>query len=353
MNRRQFVAAAIAAPLAAPLAGVVPARAREPIYIADMHFHLFFMGRRPASVQPLAPNMAAGQVTLASWSLVGDVPWLRPVKGGFKPFGAPKPGEATTWFEAELGRVEAHLAEQKLKVARTVGDLERARNGEPHVLLSVEGATFADDGIAQIRAAHARGIRHIQLVHFIRNTIGDMQTEPPEHGGLTAYGRQVIEECNRLGILIDLAHCTAATVRQALAVSKAPMIWSHSSVAFAGKPGGPPLAWHARQLAVAEAKAIAAKGGVVGLWALGADVGRGPEAYAQRIADLIDGLGEDHVGFGTDMNALAAPAITNFADLRRVVAILEHRKLPEARIRKLAMDNYVRVLRLAFQAKAA
>ncbi|MEQ1611480.1 MAG: membrane dipeptidase, partial [Hyphomicrobiaceae bacterium] len=138
-----------------------------------------------------------------------------------------------------------------------------------------------------------------------------------------------------------------------LAVSKAPMVWSHSSVNPAGIANWRMTGWRARQLGAEDAKAIAAAGGVVGLWALGADVGQSPESYADRVAELAEALGWDHIAFGSDMNALASPALTNFADLRRVVTLLEGRKLPEARIRKLAIENYVRVLRLAFQAREA
>ncbi len=68
---------------------------------------------------------------------------------------------------------------------------------------------------------------------------------------------------------------------------------------------------------------------------------------------MADWLGEDHVAFGTDMNALSNPAIASYADLARVARILEERKIPEGRIRKLAIENYARVLRRAFAARAA
>ena len=113
--------------MASPFAVVGPARGRTPIYIADMHFHLFFFGRAPASTQPLARNMAAGQATLVSWSLVGDVPWLQPIGRGFKQRGTPKPGEALTWFSDEMRRVQAHITQQKLKIARTAEDIDESR----------------------------------------------------------------------------------------------------------------------------------------------------------------------------------------------------------------------------------
>jgi membrane dipeptidase len=349
MNRRQLLAAG----LSWPLFPGASALAKEPIHIADMHSHLFFFGAHAASANPLAKSMAAGGATLIAWSVVGDMLWLRPTAQGLKQKGAPKPGAAKEWLEQELARIKQHVAEQGLKIVRTPDDVDRALKGEPHVVLAIEGATAFDDGVGQIKAAYDQGVRHIQLVHYIKNTIGDFQTEKPTHNGLSAFGRSAVEELNRLGILIDLAHCSGDAVTQALALSKAPMVWSHSSVTPAGKPHWSMPTGKARQLTLEQAKAIAAKGGVVGLWALRSDVGGTPEAYADRLAEMADWLGEDHVGFGTDMNALQGPAIADYVGLRRVVDLWERRQVSEARIRKIAIENYARVLKQALAAGAA
>jgi membrane dipeptidase len=348
-DRRQMLAGAAAC----ALPGRGHAAYGAPVYIADMHFHLFFIGPRPARTQPLGANMAQGQATLVSWSLVGDMPWLVASAGTFKQKGAPGRGEPMSWLKQEVARVGDHLASQRLAIVRTAQDVERAAAGMAHVVLSVEGATFADDGAAQIKLAHDLGIRHIQLVHFIDNRLGDMQTLPATHNGLTDLGRSVVAECNRLGILIDLAHCTNRVVEQVLELSQAPVVWSHSSVRTGWRlPWSVAPTWAVRQLSAAMAKAIAVKGGVVGLWALGADVGTSVEAYTDRVLQLADLLGDDHVGFGTDMNALSRPALQNFSDLRRVVALMERRGEPEARVRKIAIGNYARVLTAAMRGAA-
>ena len=235
----------------------------------------------------------------------------------------------------------------------TPEDVDLAVKGDPHVVLAIEGATFVDDDLGQLKSAYDQGVRHVQLVHYIKNTIGDFQTERPSHKGLSSFGKAVVAECNRLGILIDLAHCSGDAVMQALAVSKAPMVWSHSSVTRSGKPNWSMPVGQARQLTLEAAKAIAEKGGVVGLWALRSDVGATPEAYADRLAEMADWLGDDHVGFGTDMNALAGPAIASYAGLRRVVQLWERSNVSETRIRKIAIENYARVLRQAFASRQA
>lgn len=355
MDRRQLLKGAMAVPLAttATVTGVL-AEGAPSVFIGDMHYHLFFFGKRPAENNPLRRTMSAGNATLVSWSLVGDVPWLRPARGGFKQKGLPKsPDESMTWFEQELARIKKHLDEQGLKVATTSAHLDLALKGDPHVLLSVEGATFVEGDVTPLSKAYDEGIRHIQLVHYIQNPIGDFQTERPRHQGLTDYGREVIAECNRLGILIDLAHCTELAVTQALEVSKAPMVWSHSSITRSRKPKWTMPVWQARQLSLDGAKAIAAKGGVVGLWALRSDVGSSISSYADRMWEMAEWLGEDHVAFGTDLNALANPVVTSYADLQRVVQVWQRRGMPIERVRKLAIENYANVLRKAFDARTA
>ena len=139
---------------------------------------------------------------------------------------------------------------------------------------------------------------------------------------------------------------------QALKISTAPMVWSHSSVTRAKAPGKTSI-WRARQLSMEAAKALASQGGVVGLWALSADVGSSVEAYAEKMLELAGWIGEDNVAFGTDLNALANPAIKSYADLQRVVSLWRKKRIPEDQVQKLAIGNYARVLQKAFSARAA
>ena len=356
LDRRQFAIGALGT-LAAPFAPTLPALAEgtAPVYIGDMHAHLFFfgMGASPDK-HPLAPAMASGKTTLASWSLVGDVPWLRITPRGLKQKGSPKHGEPMKWFEDDLARIKQHIDAQGLKLALTSDDVDRAVDGEPHVVITVEGATFVeDDDLAPLERAYELGVRSIQLVHYIENPLGDFQTEKPLHGGLTELGRAVVTECNRLGILVDLAHCTDVAVRQALEISTQPIIWSHSSVTRVRLPNWKMPVWQARQLSIASAERIAQSGGVVGLWPMRSDVGGSPAAYAQRLWELGEWLGEDHAGIGTDMNAISNAAIRSYADLQKVVRHWQNAGFPDRTIRKLAIGNYARVLKTAMEGRQA
>jgi membrane dipeptidase len=343
LNRREFVAAAIGSPFV--LAD--GAAAQAPTFIGDMHFHSFFAESRYHS-RPLAPALAAGNATLVAWSLVGDLLWFDPKI--YKQKSAPGQGEALAWFRRELGRIKAHIVEQGLKTVQTASDVDLAMRGRPHIVLAVEGASFIENDASRVKAAHDLSIRHLQLVHYISNTIGDFQTQPPEHEGLSQLGRQVVGECNRLGVLIDLAHCSEAAARGALVASRVPVVWSHGSVTR--QPAAPPSAaiWRRRQLSLGMAKEIAQRGGVVGLWALAPDVGKTVEAYADRMLELVEWLGEDHVAFGTDMNGLGPfSMLSGYADLQRVVERWRQRGVADTRIRKLAAGNYARVLKSALE----
>ncbi len=133
-------------------------------------------------------------------------------------------------------------------------------------------------------------------------------------------------------------------MRQALDVRTQPVIWSHSSVTRTRTPNWKMPVWQARQLSFDTAKLIADKGGVVGLWPMRSDVGATPEAYAQRLWELGEWLGDDHAAFGTDMNAISRPAIASYADLQKVVRYWQKAGFPAASIQKLAIGNYARVL---------
>lgn len=343
MHRRAFLAGALASPLVLG----TRARAQAPVFTADMHFHSFFAESK-YHLRPLAPALAAGNTTLAAWSLVADLLWFDAKT--YKQKSEPKAGEAMGWFQRELARIKGHIAEQRLKIVQTPQDVDLALRGQPHIVLAVEGANFIEKDPASVRSAYDAGVRHLQLVHYTRNTIGDIQTEPAEHPGLTDVGKHVVRECNRLGVLIDLAHCTEAVIRDALSISRSPLVWSHGSVTRGSQAPASAAVWRRRQLSLETAKAIAGKGGVVGLWSLNIDVGKTVEAYADRMLELAEWLGEDHVAFGTDINGLGPfSVLSGYGDVRRVAEHWQRRGIADARIRKLAIGNYARVLKAALQ----
>ena len=206
---------------------------------------------------------------------------------------------------------------------------------------------------SQLKRAYDLGVRHVQLVHYIKNPLGDFQTERPAARRADRPRQEVVEECNRLGILVDLAHCSPDAVSQALGrlegadrvVAQLGDAHGQAGLDDAGLAGA---AAHARA-----AKAIADKGGVVGLWACAPMSAATPEAYAARLSEMADWLGEDHVGFGTDMNAHHRSGDRRLRRPAAVVALWQERGSSEARIRKIAIENYARVLKQAMDGREA
>jgi membrane dipeptidase len=356
MRRREFILASLAAPfaMAAPSAAQLPAgqlqSSQGPIYLSDMHFHSFF-GESQFHSRPVGTTLADGKATLVSWSMVGDALWFS-ARDGYRQHSIPTVPEVRGWVRRELARIKAHAAEQKLKLVLKPADVDAALNGDPHIVLSIEGSYFIGDA-ADVGFAYDAGVRHLQLTHFIRGPLGDFQTRPPQHNRLTELGQGVVAECNRLGILVDLAHSAPATVADALAASKVPVIWSHGSVTTGPAPHPGLIIWKARQLTLGQARSITERGGVVGLWALKQDVGPSVESYAARLLQMADWLGDRHVAFGTDMNGLDRNAtLANYVDVRRIVETWQRQRVPEARIRAIASENYARVLKQAMLARA-
>jgi len=229
----------------------------------------------------------------------------------------------------------------------------------PGVVLASEGADFLEGKLEGLDAAYGKGLRHLQFVHYIGTPVGDFQTVPPRHNGLSEMGKKLIEACSARGILVDLAHSTGASVDQALEIARAPMVWSHSWVHTQGGDWRDQYGFQMRRLSLEHAKKIAAKGGVIGLWGLGLpqaasgwSVTRGnTAAYARELAQLAELIGADHVAFGTDLEGVGPNwSVNTYADVRAVVEHLQGMKLPDSVVERIAYGNYARVLKAALAA---
>ncbi|MEJ5988786.1 membrane dipeptidase [Ramlibacter sp. PS3R-8] len=345
MRRRQFGMLAAAALGGTAVAQGTPAAGRH--LLADMHSHYGMFLPRLFGLD-LARHMKDNGIALLAWSVVDDRPWISTGSGPLRQVSEPKPGAIWEYWNGLVNGYEARLAEWKLAKALGVADLDAARMGEARVLLACESANFLEGDVQRLAAAHARGVRHLQLVHYIRSPLGDHQTAAPSHGGLTPLGAQVVAECRRLGIVVDLAHGTPALVDAALDASDAAPVWSHSWVSPAGGTFADP-GYIARSLSPAHARKIAARGGVVGLWCLRSSAGypvNSKSTYADEILRMCELLEPEHVAFGTDMEGVWPNRMMNdYDDLRDVANDLVRRGLPAATLEQVFFGNYVRVVR--------
>ena len=212
-----------------------------------------------------------------------------------------KPGEAYARFVNGLNALDQQLKRNNLKRALNLADLVAAhQRQQPTVIQSVEGGHFLEGKMERLQEAYGRGLRHLGLLHDSDASVplGDVFTNPPRWGGLTAFGASVVKECNRLGILVDLSHATAETVTAALKVTTRPVLISHTGLdSQLGQNPDMARMMKPRLINRELAKTVADAGGVIGVWTHLADT---PLAYAQNIRALVEVVSIDHVGIGTD-----------------------------------------------------
>jgi membrane dipeptidase len=146
------------------------------------------------------------------------------------------PGEAGGGFartqleQIDIARQIIARYPQALQMATSVDEIRAAhRNGRIASLLGIEGGHAIENSLGVLRTYYDLGVRYMTLTHNVHTDWADSAALPPKHDGLTAFGEQVVLEMNRLGMLVDLSHTADATVDDALRVSKAPVIFSHSS----------------------------------------------------------------------------------------------------------------------------
>jgi membrane dipeptidase len=188
-----------------------------------------------------------------------------------------------------------------MKRSLTPDDIRNAhKNGQPTVIQAVEGGHFLEGHLERVEEAYGRGLRHFGLLHDSDASVplGDVYTNPPRYDGLTAFGAAILKECNRLGILIDLAHANMQTTEAALGVTTRPVIISHTGLdTQLGHNPSVAQMMRPRLISKEQAKLVATAGGLVGVWTHLADTALD---YARNVRALVDVIGVEHVCIGTD-----------------------------------------------------
>lgn len=281
----------------------------------DMHNHASFDGEARGSASAALSVREAMERSGTSVSCINyalDGPLMRrgaeePVPGTRSNLSRdPKPGEMYESHLKNLDLFDDLLSRNKLQRALKPGDLAAAhQKGEPIVVQDAEGADFLERGhLDRLAEAYKRGLRKLQLVHYAVNDTADFQSGPVDHGGLSSFGADVVKECNRLGIVVDVAHCTFDAAKGAAEATGKPIVLSHTAL-FQSKAqgefwaenfqGGLPT-MQARQARPEHVRVVAGTGGVVGLWHLFESARK----YAEGVREMVDVVGVDHVGIGMD-----------------------------------------------------
>lgn len=318
------------------------------------------------------PRMRDGRLAAQFWSV-----WI-PAEA--------KEGFARTQLEQiDLARRMIDSYPEALMLATQAGDVERARRaGRIASFLGMENGLALENSLGALRAYYALGVRYMTLTHTLGTDWADSATDEPRHGGLTPFGKEVVREMNRLGMLVDLSHVSPAVMNDALDVSEAPVIFSHSSARA--------VVDHPRNVPDDVLRRMKANGGVVmvtfipmfvsreaAAWSEGlmkgvahasgtADLKKAEEDYARlhgpepkaslsQVADHVEHVarvaGVDHVGIGSDFWGGTMPVgledVSRFPDL---FAELIRRGWSDADLEKLAGANVIRALSGAEQVAA-
>jgi len=342
----------------------------------------------------LSANTAALPAPSGSLPMMTDIPRLRRGRVGaqfwsvFIPVEMKGPQAVQATLE-QIDLVKAMCARypRDLAMAYSAADIRRLHKaGQIASLVGVEGGHQINDSLPVLRAYYDAGARYLTLTHSSNTAWADSATDMPVHHGLTAFGKEVVREMNRLGMLVDLAHVSEETMRAALAVTQAPVIFSHSSARA--------LVDHPRDVPDEVLRLVAANGGIVMVnfappyvsdarrrWEAervaeearnnsppfgGLYIGQPDRAAAAlkawdaahpkppvTVADVADHIehirkvaGIDHVGLGSDFDGIPDTP-EGLEGVDRFPALLQElarRGWSDAELAKVAGDNLLRVL---------
>ncbi|MGH7041289.1 MAG: dipeptidase [Acetobacteraceae bacterium] len=301
-----------------------------------MHTHAGRANRAgPVDLAAFATLRPSG-IGAAVVSAIADLPLLRrdPVTRRLVLTREPEPGECLEAVDAYLASYEA----TGLRIAREPAEI---RPDDPALVLAVEGCDFLDGELDRLDTVAARGVRSIQLTHYRVNETGDIQTAPPVHGGLTVFGTRAVRRMNRLGIMVDVAHCSEATVQGVVAASDRPILCTHANLLEPGHKDGA----HPRYISPDYARMVAGTGGVIGGWIAVLHEEKLP-GMIRHILRLVDAVGIDHVGIGTDLPSGSQwHGMADFARHGEIPGLLRAAGLSAEETAKVCAGNWLRVFR--------
>ena len=286
-------------------------------------------------------------------------------------------------------REAARLHPNDFLLATTAADIRRAAaEHKIAALMGMEGGHMIDDDLRLLRNYAALGVRYLTLTHFKNNNWADSSTDKPAHNGLTAFGKDVVRELNRLGVMVDISHVADKTFYDALAVTTAPVIASHSSAriianhprnmtddmfrALAKNGGVVMINYHAAFLSeefriasekksgnvVAKMDAMSKKcGGNEACTTMESEridreamiSGELPKVSWEKIIEHIDHAvkvaGADHVGLGSDFDGATMPiGMEDASKLPKITDALLKKGYSEADVQKILGGNILRVM---------
>jgi membrane dipeptidase len=330
------------------------------LWVADLHADSLMWNRAPEKRHGRGrldvPRLLEGGVALQAFTIVSKVPWGMNVSSNPDSsdmltllFIAQRwpPRTWTSLLERALYQCQrlhdsASRSGGVFRVIRTRSELsryEQERRANPRLsagFIGVEGAQVLEGKLENVQRLFDAGVRMMAPSHFFDTEVGGSA-----HGekkiGLTPFGREVIREMERLGILVDLAHASRRTIDDVLAVARQPVVFSHTGVQ--GTCDSP------RNIPDAVLQRTAQNGGLVGIGFFeGATCGSDLGAIVRAIRYAVDRIGADHVALGSDFDGFVRTPI-DAAGLAALTDGLLEAGLSEGQIRQIMGGNVQRVLR--------
>lgn len=232
----------------------------------------------------------------------------------------------------------------ELEAARTADEIAAiGRRRRIASLIGVEGGHAIDGSLAALRSFYDLGVRYLTLTHSQSTDWADSGTDDPRHGGLSPFGEAVVREMNRLGMFVDLSHTSPETMHDALRVTRAPVIFSHSSARG--------VTDHPRNVPDDVLREVARNGGVVMVTFVPEFLNESGRATLADVADHIDHIrrvaGIDHIGIGGDFDGISSvpEGLEDVSTYPALFAELARRGYTREDLRKIAGLNLLRAMR--------
>lgn len=281
-------------------------------------------------------DMVSGHMGSVVFAGVSDFPLLNTTKGGLEAIREFEAGEAWEYYQHQIANLNALAEDGKVMRLLNPSDITKAHDAKiTGAMMAMEGGDFIEEDLSRVETAFNDGLRMLTPVHYHNNPIGDIMTGPEKKDGLSGFGREVIGEMNRLGMMIDLSHAAPKTAQDMIETSNKPMLFTHTHIKSDDLD-------HSRFISEEMAQAVVEGGGVVGAWPAGIGISTLAQ-YIDRIDQLVEKLGEDAVVIGSDMDANYRPVYDNFRQMPLIVSAMLERGYSEARIAKIIGGNFMRV----------
>ena len=339
-TRRRFLAggAAFAATALGGCATVSPDRRCNPVLCqgpsVDMHAHFL--------TADALGGFTESHVSGAVHAIIADWPIVARRKGRYPvQVGEPLPDQLYHWTGTRLQTVIAQLRSHDIPVATTAAQVGDGK----FAILAIEGGGFANEDLGRIEEMHAAGVRLIQPAHYTLGPFTDIQTREPRYHGLSPRGRELIRELDRLGVIVDTAHMTFRAAEQTLENATRPVVFSHGHVVLEAASLGDDT----RAMGTEFARLIASSGGVIGMWpkmSRSRHINTSLAAFARHTVRVMDLLGPDHVGVGSDLGGFRS-VMGSYSDWDAFVEHLLVAGASQGDARKLLGGNFMRVFAAA------